>query len=379
MIRRSATNVVLCWVLLTACPPGSDPGGNSTGSETADSTSTGPTPMEPTSTTEDPNVTTTGITSTGDTTSTETSSDSSSSSPDPGSTTSTSTGEEPFEKCGDGELDPGEECDHGGSNDDQSECTFQCKNAICGDKLIWEGIESCDDGPNNNDNLYNGCTTLCQFGPRCNDGILQDPEECDLGEDNGRGEFPAGGVECDGCRFHARLTFLSSTAFKGGDLGGVEGAHLKCQYLALQAGLDNAAAFKAWLSDALHSPFADFDHGLETADLPYVRPDGIRIADNWDDLVLNGPDAGIIVTETGEKQLSKGVWTGTAPSGNLFDPAATCKAWTSSSAMDSSRRGLSGVDEQQTEVWMQWVQDRQWTNYTNGFCNIPRQLYCFEQ
>jgi hypothetical protein len=34
----------------------------------------------------------------------------------------------------------------------------------------------------------------------------------------------------------------------------------------------------AWLSDALHSPAKDF---LHTAGLPFVRPDGVRIADDW--------------------------------------------------------------------------------------------------
>lgn len=372
MIRRSAPYLV-CGSLLAACPQGDTTAGSTTGSGTSSPTSTDLTPTEPTT-----NITTTSSTSTG-TTAEHMSSDSSGPSPDPSTTTSTSTGETPLADCGDGELDPGEECDLGGSNDDQGSCTFQCKNAACGDKLIWAGVEACDDGPNNNDNLYGGCTTQCQLGPRCKDGILQGPEECDLGEDNDSGEFPTGSVECDGCRFHARLAFLSSAAYKGGELGGVEGADLKCQYLANQAGLDNSAGFKAWLSDAQHSPFADFSHDLETADLPYVRPDGVRIADDWDDLVINGPQKGIIVTETGEKQLYKAVWTGTAPSGKVFDPMATCKAWSSSSPLESSRKGLSGVDEQQTEVWMQWVENRQWTNYSSLGCDLAHQIYCIEQ
>jgi hypothetical protein len=130
------------------------------------------------------------------------------------------------------------------------------------------------------------------------------PEECDLGEDNGTGEFPAGSVQCDGCRFHARIAFLSSAAYKGGDLGGVEGADLKCQYLANQAGLDN---------------------------------------------------------------------------GKVFDPMATCKTWSSSSPLESSRRGLSGVDEQQTEEWMQWQQDRKWTSFSSLSCDLAYQIYCIEQ
>ena len=32
-------------------------------------------------------------------------------------------------------------------------------NVGIGDKLTWEGHEECDNGPNNNDTLYGGCTT----------------------------------------------------------------------------------------------------------------------------------------------------------------------------------------------------------------------------
>lgn len=74
----------------------------------------------------------------------------------------------------------------------------------------------------------------------------------------------------------------------------MEGAHTKCRLLAEKAGLDNSASFMAWLSDALHSPAKDF---TLTDNIPYVRPDGVRVADDWNDLVQNGPHDGIFVTE----------------------------------------------------------------------------------
>lgn len=295
----------------------------------------------------------------------------------PGASTSETTVSSPT--CGDGHLDPGEACDLGPQNDDHGACTVTCEAATCGDGLVWEGEESCDHGPGNNDTLYGGCTTQCQHGPRCQDGIVQGPEECDLGDGNNTGEFPVDGVPCDGCRFAARIAFLTSVAYKGGELGGVDGAHLKCRALAKQAGLDNSANFAAWLSDAQHSPLADFKHGPDTADLPYVRPDGVRVADDWDDLISNGPRAGIAVTETGELQLNKYVWTGTAASGGPFDPAATCKAWSSSKPIDQSRFGISGVAEQDVQAWAQWITDRQWTSNKSSGCHYVYQLYCVEQ
>lgn len=378
---------VLCWgVLAAGCQQGSDAGSADLAGVSSSTSSTGsvvdPTTGVPTAGGSGPVTTGGGSTSgAGETSTGGGSTGGGDSGPEPGSSSSGSTGEDVPEGCGDGELGAGEECDLGAAhNDDQGACTLQCKLAICGDGLVWEGEEACDHGAANNDVLYGGCTEQCELGPRCNDGVLQGPEECDLGDDNGNGEFPPYGVPCDdGCRFQARLAFLSSAAYKGGDLGGVEGAHLKCQYLAKQAGLDSAAKFKAWLSDGQHSPFVDFNHTQDTAGLAYVRPDGVRVADDWDDLVLNGPGDGIVVTETGEKLLGKYVWTGTAPSGKLFDPAATCKTWSSSAAVDKSRVGLNGVDKQQVQAWMQWSVDKQWTSYVTYNCNGANHVYCFEQ
>jgi fibro-slime domain-containing protein len=54
--------------------------------------------------------------------------------------------------------------------------------ATCGDGIV-NGYEQCDDGPNNSDDTYGGCTTQCTIGPSCGDGKVDTKfgEECDDG------------------------------------------------------------------------------------------------------------------------------------------------------------------------------------------------------
>lgn len=87
--------------------------------------------------------------------------------------------------CGDGNLDPGEECDlHEMHNADDGVCTTACTLARCGDGLVatWE---SCDDG---NASDSDACTSECKPAS-CGDGFVQDPEGCDDGNAD----------ETDGC------------------------------------------------------------------------------------------------------------------------------------------------------------------------------------
>ena len=144
------------------------------------------------------------------------------------------------------------------------------------------------------------------------------------------------------------------------------------QLAAADAGIDNALNFKAWISDALFTP-ANMDNGFtKAAGTPYVRPDGVRIADDWNDLILNGPDDGISVTEAGVTMPSKGVWTGTAPNGGLVPDTLTCQGWKSSKAADKGHVGLSGVD-------IQWVDVEHWTSFSVLNCLTEFPIYCFEQ
>ncbi len=91
--------------------------------------------------------------------------------------------------CGDGIATRFEFCDDGpGQNTGEyGRCQPDCSalGPHCGDGIVDEGFEECDDG----DNLgaYNACNPDCTLGPRCGDGVRQPEfgEECDAGAQNG--------------------------------------------------------------------------------------------------------------------------------------------------------------------------------------------------
>jgi cysteine-rich repeat protein len=89
--------------------------------------------------------------------------------------------------CGDGIVSPGEECDNGNQNSDMEYggCTTQCRfGAFCGDG-IKNGTEECDDRVN--EGSYGGCTPGCTLASYCGDGKVDSAfgEQCDLGPLNG--------------------------------------------------------------------------------------------------------------------------------------------------------------------------------------------------
>nr|WMV61336.1 5255 [Craspedostauros australis] len=107
----------------------------------------------------------------------------------------------PFSSCGDGTVDPGEECDDGNKINDDS-CTNQCTSAKCGDGIMQSG-EECDDG-NKVDN--DGCTNGCKL-PKCGDGFMQAGEECDDGN----------AVNNDGCTNGCKLPTCGDGIVQNGE------------------------------------------------------------------------------------------------------------------------------------------------------------------
>lgn len=94
--------------------------------------------------------------------------------------------------CGDGIVDPGEQCDDGNSENGDG-CTNICQFNVCGDGFLNPALESCDLGSANGTvctanygGVCNYCTTACSYqtvsGGFCGDGVVQ----------------PLGGEVCDG-------------------------------------------------------------------------------------------------------------------------------------------------------------------------------------
>ena len=97
-------------------------------------------------------------------------------------------------KCGNGELEPGEDCDDGNEDNDDP-CLHNCKLNVCGDGYILSGYEECDDG-NNFDG--DGCNANCEVEAHyCGDGVL----DWDLGEECDDGN----NFDGDGCSFDCRI------------------------------------------------------------------------------------------------------------------------------------------------------------------------------
>ena len=92
------------------------------------------------------------------------------------------------ECCGNGIVESGETCDHGG---DSATCDADCTIAECGDgTLNATAGEGCDDGLNNSDTEPDACRTTCVL-PSCEDGVVDTGEACDDG-----GESAACDVDC---------------------------------------------------------------------------------------------------------------------------------------------------------------------------------------
>jgi len=130
----------------------------------------------------------------------------------------------PTPTCGDGVVDPGEQCDDGNTVDGDGcskSCTFEVlTTGVCGNGVVEPG-EECDDG---NTDPTDGCTNACTI---CGNGIVSPGEQCDDGNL----------VDGDGCASDCTYTLIpgNSSPFTDRRACGLEWALITSNPLALDA------------------------------------------------------------------------------------------------------------------------------------------------
>jgi len=130
-----------------------------------------------------------------------------------------------------------------------------------------------------------------------------------------------------------------------------------CRSSAAAAALQNSQDFKAWLSDASTDASSRF-----SSDGPWVRLDGVVLAENMADLTDGTLNTSMSLTETGTYGFYY-AWTGTNRNGGKTPD--TCNGWTEASQSFSGSNGR--------------VYDRSgWTFSGYLPCNYWAYLYCFE-
>jgi MYXO-CTERM domain-containing protein len=127
--------------------------------------------------------------------------------------------EVPVSCCGNGAVNPFEECDDANA-EDTDDCLSTCVAASCGDGFIQDGVEACDDG---NDDDTDDCPTSC-VSASCGDGFVQDGvEECDDGNEDDTDDCVSGCVAATcGDGLEADCTLPGGVDESGTTMGGVD-------------------------------------------------------------------------------------------------------------------------------------------------------------
>ena len=257
--------------------------------------------------------------------------------------------------CGNGVIEPGEQCDGGGANTDM--CDDDCTFPMCGDDLTNDAAgEDCDDGNADSSDACVACKTAT-----CGDGFVQTGvEACDDGD-------PEDDDCSDTCELSRRV-FVTSEAYKGdlapaiGDYQGLALADAHCQALADNAML--SGNFLAWFSDETGSPSTRFDTTFTGA---YKLVDGASIVVNgWTGLTSGLLEHAINLDETGSASMGDSVWSNTKINGTIADADTDCFDWSSIKYADKGRVGDSSA------------LDASWSDTSTASCDVFFRLYCFE-
>lgn len=182
------------------------------------------------------------------------------------------------------------------------------------------------------------------------------------------------GPEVEVTRSEGALVFYSGEGRSdGAAVMSPEAADAQCQTYAAEAGLPLPATYRAWISDSSVDARDRFSY-----DGPWVRLDGVLVAENLGDLTDGGLFAPINVDPRGEywgrvpppsTPVIEFAWTGTNVAG--LATGDDCESW--STTFDFADAGRPEYA------------DKNWTRNTNGVdpqprdCSTAAGLYCFSE
>jgi hypothetical protein len=145
---------------------------------------------------------------------------------------------------------------------------------------------------------------------------------------------------------------------EAGDATGLDAGDAICRTLAIAAGLPAPDTFFAWLSTGTVAAKDRLAY-----DGPWIRIDGVRIADSKADLTDGTLLAPVGQTESGVYLSSYAVWTGTSAAG--VAESTRCGDW----LLDDATQGRNG--------WAN-LANQLWTAKSNLACSSTwLRLYCF--
>jgi len=174
--------------------------------------------------------------------------------------------------------------------------------------------------------------------------------------------IPLGGEEAS----KYKTIFISSAANYLGNLGGPEGADESCRIEAnLQGSKVQGKNFKAWVSTGIADDLSLAGRIFIKSEVPLLRVDGVRLADNHADLIDGVLAAPINVDQFGIQRSGRNVITGVKGDGTF--ELQNCNNWTSSAP---ELLGVYGAADSTNASW---------TSIAPLGCANTASLYCYEQ
>ncbi len=160
--------------------------------------------------------------------------------------------------CGDGAVDPGEECDDGNRTDGDG-CSSSCVLEHCGNGTRDAG-EECDDG-NNVD--CDGCSATCTL-ETCGNGLRECNEECDDGNNtDGDGCSSNCTIESNTCTEAWDLTCGESDRWNTTYFGSTDDLDLYSCSLWSETGPEYIYSFTAPQTGQVTAKISDLDTGVD--------------------------------------------------------------------------------------------------------------------